>query len=155
MQAVQLMGKKKFNEALKFIGEARLWPENLGVGKPYDEDIDTRLEDWMNYLCYQNLKKSVEAEKMLNLIVSFQPRIDNTVRNFTPANTLVTAWALERLNRKNEAGSFINRQISDFPDYKSLLWSKALFENDKEFILPLNEKDANVRIIEQLISSGI
>lgn len=155
MQAVQSMGKKKFNEALKFIGEARLWPENLGVGKPYDEDIDTRLEDWMNYLCYQSLKKSIEAEKMLNRIISFQPRIDNTVRNFTPANTLVTAWALERLNRKNEAGSFINRQISDFPDYKDLLWSKALFENDKEFILPENEKDANVRIIEQLISSGI
>ena len=155
MQAAQLMGKKNFREALKFIGEARLWPENLGVGKPYDEDIDTRLEDWMNYLCAQKIKNAAEADRMLNRIISFQPVINNTVRNFTPANTLITAWAFERLNLKNEAASFIDTLIRDYPQYKHLLWSKALYENDKTYILPENEKDANVRIIEKLISLGM
>ena len=128
---------------------------NLGVGKPYDEDIDTRLEDWMNYLCFNKLSKPSEAEKMLNRIIGFHPVIENTVRNFTPANTLVTAWALERLNRKNEAVAFIDRQIKDFPEYRNLLWSKAIFENNRNYSIPENNKDANIRIIEQLISSGM
>lgn len=155
MQAAMSMQKKRYYEAMKFIYEARLWPENLGVGKPYDEDIDTRLEDWMNYLCLNKLNKNGEANKMLNRIISFKPAVENTVRNFTPANTLITAWALDRLNRKNEAKEFIDRQIKNFPEHRSLLWSKARFENDNSFSVPETEKDANYRIIEQLISSGL
>ncbi len=155
MQAVQMIQKNNYKGALKFIGEARLWPENLGVGKPYDEDIDTRLEDWMNYLCYQKMKNGGEAESMLRRIIKFEPKIDNTVRNFLPANTLVTAWAYERLNRRSEAIQFIDRQVKDFPQYKSVLWSKAAFNKDNSFVLNENEKDANVRIIEQLISQGL
>jgi hypothetical protein len=98
------------------------------------------------------MKKTVEAEDMLKSIIKFEPRIDNTVRNFLPANALVTAWAYERLNRKSEATQFINQQVKYFPDYKLLLWSKAVFEKDKSFVLPENEKDANARIIEQLTS---
>lgn len=155
MQAAQLMGKKNYKSALKFISEARLWPENLGVGMPYEEDLDLRLEDWMNYLCNKNLNKSTEADAMLNHIVSFKPRIDNSVRNFVPANTLISAWAFEKLNRKSEADKFIEQQIDMFPDYKLLSWSKAVFEKDKSFNLPENSKDANVRIIEELTALGM
>jgi Tfp pilus assembly protein PilF len=155
MQAAQSMGKKKFNEALGFIKESRLWPENLGVGKPYDEDIDTRLEDWMAYLCYNKLNKTGEANHMLERIIGFQPLIDNTVRNFTPSNTLVTAWALEKLNRENDAKVFIEDQGKMFPEYGEITWSRAVFENDRNYILPVKEKDANIRVIEQLMASGI
>ena len=100
MQAVQMMQKKNYKASLKFITEARQWPENLGVGKPYDEDIDYRLEDWMTYLCYHKMKKNSEADAVLKNIVKFEPKVENTVRNFLPANTLVTAWAYEALNQK-------------------------------------------------------
>jgi hypothetical protein len=155
MQAEKLMQSKNFKGALKFISEAGLWPENLGVGKPYSEDIDMRLENWMNYLCFQQLKRTSEAEEMLNLIIKFKPRIDNTVRNFLPANALITAYAFERLNRKDEATQWLNSQIEDFPKSRLLLWSKAKFEKDSVFVLSENEKDANVRIIEQLSLSGM
>jgi hypothetical protein len=149
------MQKKNFGSALKLINEARLWPENLGVGKPYDEDIDMRLENWMTYLCDQKMKKTAEANDMLNRIIGFEPKVDNTVRNFFPANALVSAWAFGRLNRGDEAIQFINRQIKYFPNYRLLLWSKAVYEKDKTFILADNEKEANSRIIEQLMSSGL
>lgn len=155
MQAVQLMQKKNYKASLQLIGEARKWPENLGVGKPYDEDIDTRLEDWMTYICYQKTKNSKEADALLKNIIKFEPKVDNTVRNFLPANTLVTAWAYEALNRKSDAVQFIDKQIKYFPDYKLILWSKAAFEKGSSFILTENEKDANARIIEQLIKQGI
>jgi predicted membrane protein len=125
------------------------------VGKPYDEDIDTRLEDWMNYLCYQKLNKTAWADDMLKRIIKFEPRVDNTVRNFLPANALVTALAFERLNMRNEAIQWLDIQIQDFPGNKLILWSKAVFEKDKTFVLLENEKDANVRILEQLILQGM
>jgi hypothetical protein len=151
MQAAQMMKKNNYKSALKFIDQARLWPENLGVGKPYPEDIDTRMEDWMNYLCLVQQKKTAEAEKLLNQIIQFEPRVDNTVRNFSPSNALVTAWAYDRLNRRNDAVQWLNRQIKEFPDYKLLVWSKAMFEHDKSFVLKESDKDVNVRIIERLI----
>jgi hypothetical protein len=155
MQAALLMQKKNFKPALKFIGEAALWPENLGVGQPYPEEIDMRLEYWMNYLCLQQLKRTSEAGEMLKMITKFEPRIDNTVRNFLPANALVTAWAYEKLNNKNEATMWLNKQIGFFPGIKLILWSKSVFEGDKSFVLNEGEKDANVRIIEQLTGAGM
>jgi hypothetical protein len=152
MQAAQLMKKNNYKAALKLIDQARLWPENLGVGKPYPEDIDTRMEDWMNYLCLVQQKRTSDAEKVLNRIIQFEPLVDNTVRNFYPSNSLVTVWAYEKLNRRNDAGQWLNRQINEFPDHKLLVWSKAMFEHDKNFILKESDKDVNVRIIEQLIS---
>jgi hypothetical protein len=154
MQAVQLIQKKNYTAALKLIGEARLWPENLGVGKPYDEDIDTRMEDWMNYVCYKQLNKSVEAGNMLKSIVKFEPRVDNTVRNFFPSNAIVTAFAYEQMNKKDDAVKWLDFQIKDFPDNKLLLWSKAAFIKDNAFTISENEKDANVRIIEELAKAG-
>ena len=154
MQATQMIQKKNYKEALKFIAGARLWPENLGVGKPYDEDIDYRLEDWMTYICYQKMKKTSEAESILKKIVKFEPKVENTVRNFLPANTLVTAWAYEALGQKDDAVRFIDRQLGYFPDYKLIQWSKSAFEKNDSVKLTDSDKDANARIIEQLIKQG-
>ena len=154
MQAAQMMKKNNYKASLKLISEARQWPENLGVGKPYDEEIDYRLEDWMTYICYHKMMKNSEAEGLLKNIVKFEPKIDNTVRNFLPANTLVTAWTYDAMNKKDEAIRFINRQLTYFPDYKLILWSKAVYEKDNSFKLAENEKDANARIIEELMKTG-
>ncbi len=37
-KARRLMGKKEFKKALTYIRAAKEWPENLGVGKPYNPD---------------------------------------------------------------------------------------------------------------------
>jgi tetratricopeptide (TPR) repeat protein len=155
IQAVKFIKKNNYKSALKLINEARLWPENLGAGKPYQEDIDTRMEDWLNYVCLDRQKRTPEAEKFLSRIIQFEPRVNNTVRNFSPSNALVTSWAYEKLNRKNEGVQWINRQISEFPDNKLLMWSKAMLENDRAFVLPDADKDVNVRIIEELVRPGI
>lgn len=42
----------KTSEALKRLAESREWPHNLGTGKPYDELIDYRLQDWMTAVAY-------------------------------------------------------------------------------------------------------
>jgi hypothetical protein len=61
MQAVQRMKQKNYRQALVFIRAAEEWPENLGVGKPYDSEVDLRLEKWMSALCLQGMHRPAEA----------------------------------------------------------------------------------------------
>jgi tetratricopeptide (TPR) repeat protein len=61
MQAVTHIKNKKYADALKNIADARNWLENLGVGKPYQSDIDERLEDYLEAICYDNLGKKDKA----------------------------------------------------------------------------------------------
>lgn len=44
-QAGSLLKAGKYKAALQAVQDARLWPENLGVGKPYDDMIDSSRED--------------------------------------------------------------------------------------------------------------
>ena len=58
----------KVSAALKKIDEARLWPHNLGVGKPYDYMIHSTLEDWMTAVAYSRMGRTDKAEEYLGRI---------------------------------------------------------------------------------------
>lgn len=150
MQAVISIKNKQYKKALQFIASAKLWPQNLGVGKPYAEDIDERLEDWLNYQCYANLDNKTAAEQSLEKIIVFTPKVDNTVRNFLPANNLVTAWAIEKTSSKNNAEEWLNKQATLYSSNKVIQWALNTFTKQQPVVLTEDEKDAEVRIIEQL-----
>ncbi len=150
MLAIQEMQKKNYKKALNFISQSRLWPENLGVGKPYENQIDSRLEDWMEYVCNQKLRKG-GGEKQLDHIIQFTPSIENTIRNFIPSNALISAWAIEKKSGRERALEWLNQQISNYPQMKSVLqWSKDRFENKDSAAIPDSKKDAGIRILEAL-----
>lgn len=152
MLAIQEMQKGKFKKALDYVGQSRLWPQHLGVGKPYEDQIDSRLEDWVAYLCYQKLKKQ-EGDALLDHIIRFTPRIDNTVSNFIPSNALVSAWAIEKTEGRTRAVEWLNQQIEAYPRMlKTLQWSKAIFEGKDTSVPTVANKDAGVRILEALLA---
>jgi tetratricopeptide (TPR) repeat protein len=155
MQAVQLMEKKNYNGALKFIKQADLWPENLGVGKPYESDIDMRLENWMSYLCFTGLKKSSEAQIKLEAIMQFKPGIENTIRNFLPSNAVITAWSYDRMGMKDEGLKWLDSQIAAFPNSKLIEWSRAVYLKDAGYSLNESDKDANARVIDLLMKLDV
>ncbi|WP_121809968.1 DUF5107 domain-containing protein [Mucilaginibacter kameinonensis] len=149
MQAVQKIDAKNYKAALSYIADAKKWPANLGVGKPYAENIDERLEDWMSYLCYIKMGKTNEATQYLKKITAFNPQIDNTVSNFLSPNHLVTAWAIEKLNDHAAAINWLDSEIQKYADDKVIKWCKEVYESNasKE-----NEvSDANIRILERLM----
>jgi len=148
MQAIEKIRDKKYPAALVFINDAKKWPLNLGVGKPYPENLDERLEDWMSYKCYQQLGKKAEAQEALQKIIQFNPKVENTVSNFLPANHLVTAWAMEELNGKAKAAEWLNAQVKQYPDNKILAWCKQVFENETGRNIP---DDSGVRLLERLM----
>jgi len=150
MQAVAEMKNKQYKKALQFIAEAKLWPENLGTGKPYDIDIDERLENWLNYMCYTSLGDSETAKESLRKILAFTPKVDNTVMNFLPANQLVSAWAIEKTSSAKKAEEWLQAQASLYPSNKIIQWAWQTYSKKQTNGLTPDEKDGEVRIIEQL-----
>jgi Tfp pilus assembly protein PilF len=142
MLATEHFKNKKYNEALKAIEASRIWSENLGVGKPYAEDTDERLEDWLAVQCYEKLGNGIATEKYLQKILQFKEKNSST-------NSILKAMALKKMGKptnmedilrriKNEglkqwAESFFNGKIIDMPaggleneDYRVIMaWSKG------------------------------
>jgi Tfp pilus assembly protein PilF len=150
MQAVAEMKKRQYKKALQFIEGAKLWPVNLGVGKPYQDNIDERLEDWLVYTCYTSLKQQPAAGESLKKILAFTPKVDNTVMNFLPANQLISAWAIEQTSSKDKATEWIGQQARQYPSNKIIQWAMHQFSHESVDSLTADEKDGEVRIIEQL-----
>jgi tetratricopeptide (TPR) repeat protein len=67
--ALESVKLRDYEQALSQIEKARLYPEELGVGKPYDEDIDQRAEDYLAAYCYAKLKNPSKAEEYRTKVV--------------------------------------------------------------------------------------
>ncbi len=70
MLAVDMMKKNRNGAAIVKIEEARVWPRNLGVGKPYDNVIDTRLEDWLSFVAAERGGLTKERELYLQRLIA-------------------------------------------------------------------------------------
>jgi hypothetical protein len=134
---------------LQFYAGAKLWPTNLGVGKPYDTDIDERLEDWLNYQCYTNVGDQAAASQSLQKIIAFTPKIDNTVMNFLPANHLVSAWAIEKTSSSKDSNDWLHSEAGKYPENKIIQWCLHVY-NKQTATLKEDEKTGEVRILEQI-----
>ncbi|HEY4289357.1 MAG TPA: DUF5107 domain-containing protein [Puia sp.] len=73
MQAVGSIKERQYKKALNDIGEAKKWPENLGVGEPYPADQDLRVEDQLSYRCYTALHRETEARAAQLRLESYHP----------------------------------------------------------------------------------
>jgi hypothetical protein len=127
MQAIEALGRKRPKEALKFMEAAGLWPENLGVGKPYDADIDIRLEQFLTAECLEALGRRNEAEALRSHITDFKPEIQNTIANFQPVNHLVVRWVRERTGSVSEWDVWMKKQEERYPEHiKAFEWVRAM-----------------------------
>ena len=64
----QCIDKGNYKTALVRVSEALEWPENLGVGKPYDSLVDTSSEDLLYAVIYQRMGNTSRAEEYLSAI---------------------------------------------------------------------------------------
>lgn len=63
LTAVDHMNRGRYEKALQAVDQARLWPENLGAGKPFEPD--ERLEDYLSTRCRDRLGKPEKAKDNL------------------------------------------------------------------------------------------
>ena len=62
--------EKEFDHALNLLTEVRIWPENLGVGKPFE--ADERLEDYTAAFIFRTLEQQEKSTSALKAILAFK-----------------------------------------------------------------------------------
>lgn len=65
--AVSLLQKNTIKKALEVLEKSREWPENIGVGRPYDPD--ERSQEYLTAIALEKMGNSRESEKVLRGII--------------------------------------------------------------------------------------
>lgn len=126
-QAMDLLSQKKYKAVLRKIDDSRRWPENLGVGKPYDDMIDNRLEHYLEARVCMDMGDQARSTGLLRQIA--YPMPDS--KRFTSAD-LLTALALRDLSCKEEADRLVAGWSEVFPDNKLVQWSVSIYNGERE-----------------------
>lgn len=148
-KAIAASQNKNYKQCVNLIQEAELYPARLGVGRPYEEDIDNRLEDWLSYFLQVAIKKNTDT--LLQKIIRFNSS-PNSERNIQTSNALVTVWAYTKLNQKEKGIQWLNNQLQLHPADKWLLWTKSMLENSSA--ASYVQLNSNARILTELINSN-
>lgn len=151
MQAVRELKLKHYDAALRYIDAARDWPRNLGVGKPYSTDVDERMEDWLSYLTLHASGNEKLAQENLSKVLAFVPRIDNTIRNFEPANLVVSAWALKTAGRSSELPAAMTAWTAKDPGAPIYSWCRAVLDSGRPSEQNGARNEGAARVINELL----
>ena len=146
--AVERLQTGAFDDALRLVGIARQWPEQLGAGKPYPADVDERLEDWLTAHCYVALKDPGKARQALERILAIPPRPKGQ-----GTGDLIRAMALRQSGRLDES----ERLLSDWQarDAGSDLakWGVELFAG-RPASLTASLQDLDCRVLDGIARAG-
>ncbi len=139
--AVKLIDQNKYQPALKYINDSKLWPENLGTGSPYNPD--NRLQNLLAAYCFKKLNNQKNADDLYNQITSYSAEIENWNNARNASNNYISALVLSQQSRKPEAEKLMGQwkanqdslsnwnllQGSAAPEFK---WVFAKYNNDTE-----------------------
>ena len=125
MKAIEYYTAENFDAALQFIEEARQWPENLGVGRPYNPD--ERIEDFLEAKCLESYKnKGTQINELFEKIILYS---EDESRNYTSSD-YVYLLTLLQLGKDAEMNKFISKWENTAPNDPVLEWSKYMLKND-------------------------
>jgi Tfp pilus assembly protein PilF len=124
MQAVDQIKTKKEKVALASISKAKLWPENLGAGKPYDEDIDLRMENYLEALVYEKSKQKEKARSNYEEIIAAKES-----RRNQPTDIL-KALALKKTGRADDGEKLLKEWLEKEPESKVAKWAYAVYAGE-------------------------
>ncbi len=124
--AVEALKKSSLRKASMLASRAKLWPENLGVGRPYE--VDERLEDWVLGLVAEKSGNFDAAKKHYEAVAEATERF----RGQWAAEHFVSAVCLRKLGREEEAVELLKewRKERGKKDAVSA-WAMAKFTGDE------------------------
>ncbi|MBK7711866.1 MAG: hypothetical protein IPJ37_13580 [Bacteroidales bacterium] len=129
--SMDLIEQKKYAEAIKMIEKSKEWPENLGVGQPYN--VDTRIQDYLNVYCLEKLRKSGETTGLKKSIIDYAGKYEypsfNDILSIKTVNASGDIAAVEAIVKKI--------QDSDNPVQ---MWVVATAKNDLNAISALEKE---------------
>lgn len=131
LNALKLMQGKKYAQAIKNIEESKTWPENLGVGKPFDDRIDERLEDWLAFQSYSKMGKKEDSKKALNKILSYNLYDQESGQIKSSPNNLISVWAMREAGKSAEVTSLLKDWTSKQPNNAVAKWVQEVYNGNK------------------------
>ncbi len=143
MLALEEMKNKNYDKALQYITASKLWLENLGVGKPYSEEIDERLEDWLAYESYTKQGNEKAAKEMLAKILS------KSQENQSSVNNLVTALALRKTGKSDQAKKLLKDWAKKEQDKAIMDWARNAYNGDYRSLPGDIDRNENLRVLDQ------
>ncbi len=120
--AVESIKERKYKTTLTYTEKAKLWPVNLGVGKPYD--VDERLED---FLIAFALEAKTAKPDYAHVAAYKHPESQRE-----SSLLFLQLLAMEKEGKKDEALKLISRNITSDPGNIYLKWAEAKFTGDSE-----------------------
>lgn len=149
MLALEQMQKKHFKKALDYVNAAKQWPQNLGVGKPYDNDIDERVEDWLAYQNYLRLGDEQAAQQSLNKILSYTSATGNNV--YPTPNNLVAAWAMRKTGKPEQGEKLLEEAIARAPKNALANWALSEYKGNPYQSDDQKINNGSYRVLERFI----
>jgi lipopolysaccharide biosynthesis regulator YciM len=130
--ALEYIENKKYKRAIETLNKSLEWPENIGVGKPYDPD--ERKEEFLMALCYRAINKTSDAEKFLRHIIDYTL---NNASDLSPEHILGLA-SMDILGHNQEATDFVGK-IQENSDNNDPVrkWILSTYDQMKNGILNL------------------
>ena len=147
--ALDLIKRSDFNQAVQVLKNALEWPENIGVGRPYDPD--ERRQNYLLAYCYSVQNNDPEAQTYLENVTGFT---QNSIPRSNP-NHILGLKAMLKLGQTDEANNLLksfrenagkNTDIND--------WLDAVEKNDSNKLNELFElygEDPKYSIISRIL----
>ncbi|MFC2117765.1 DUF5107 domain-containing protein [Bacteroidota bacterium] len=124
LYALENINNGKNANASKLIEKARLWPENLGVGRSYD--VDERPEDFLEAMTYMRAGRITKARQIFEKITKYSEKT-NTLNSNHYINIL--AWKYS--GRTDMALELLDKWHKAQPDDPIVNWAKNMYDGNK------------------------
>ena len=121
--AFKLWKSGNYNEIIPILEDAKKWPENLGVGRPYD--VDERVEDYFLMLTYRALRDKTNEVKQRGKIVEFGKNLPEDI--LSNSSEVLSALLLKRGRDYTSANKILNRFKSKNSSAKNYRWAEAFY----------------------------
>lgn len=126
-RAMEQLGRKNYKQAMKSVEASKEWPENLGVGKPYGNMIDSRLEDYMEAKAMAGQGDDRKAAALFAAVAGYK-----TSHSYFGSGNLLSALALRESGKEPEAGRMVTAWSTDFPENRIVQWCTAIYRGERE-----------------------
>lgn len=123
-EAMDFLKKGNRKKALQSIEASKVWIENLGVGKPYDAQIDYRLENYLEAEAISPTQPEQAQDLLRKLAVLPKMGV-----NFDSAY-LLSALSMRQLGETKEADEWVNQWQTRYPDNQLMKWCTAVYKGD-------------------------
>lgn len=126
-RAMEQLSHKNYKQVVKSVETSKEWPENLGVGKPYDNMIDNRLEDYLEAKAAAGQGDSRKTSALLAAVADY-----TISRSHLESGNLLSALALRESGKVQEADHMVAAWSTDFPENRVVQWCTAIYRGEKE-----------------------